>query len=153
MPRARILSIDDDHELLAVIKTGLEHYKFEVFTASDGLKGVEAAFKVKPDLILLDISMPKMSGYQVCQALKRSPVTAMIPIIFLTAKDGLKAKEFGIKIGAVQYVTKPFEMLELIEDIIRLVSTFSEYKGKEQSDPGRDTNFKVIKTDKIKWMD
>jgi diguanylate cyclase (GGDEF)-like protein len=113
----RILVIEDEPRLRAILKMQLETAKdarYEVRTAEDGLKGLEEVRRDPPDLILLDVMMPGMDGYDVCKRLKSDPLTSRIPIIFLTAKSNLEDRLQGLESFADDYVTKPWEHLELL---------------------------------------
>ncbi len=103
-----VLIVDDIPANIAILSDLLkENYKIKV--ANNGQRAIELArAKEKPDLILLDIEMPLMSGYDVCKKLKESLTTKDIPIIFVTAKDSLKDEEYGLKLGAIDYIKKPF---------------------------------------------
>ena len=101
-----ILAVDDSSDLLALMARALGEY--QVLTAEDGGAAIAAAEgEPRPDLILLDVEMPKVSGFEVCRALKGEPRTADIPIIFLTGKSEAQAVVEGLELGAVDYVTKP----------------------------------------------
>lgn len=109
----KILIIEDEDPIRELIKLNLEMAGYETLEASDGRQGMEKFKNEKVDLILLDIMLPKMDGYEVLpQILKRE-----IPVILLTAKDGLKDKVKGLEMGADDYVTKPFEAMELLARI------------------------------------
>jgi diguanylate cyclase (GGDEF)-like protein len=113
----RILVIEDEPRLRAILKMQLETAKdarYEVRTAEDGLKGLDEVRRDPPDLILLDVMMPGMDGYDVCRRLKSDPLTSRIPIIFLTAKSNLEDRLHGLESFADDYVTKPWEHLELL---------------------------------------
>jgi putative two-component system response regulator len=105
--RACILVIDDTPANLSLLNQLLrEHYRIKL--ANGPAKGLELAANSLPDLILLDIMMPEMDGYEVCKRLKANPVTAGIPVIFLTAKVGAEDEELGLALGAVDFIHKPF---------------------------------------------
>ena len=87
MDKKRILVVDDEQDLLDFVKLRLEANNYSVFTALDGEEAFEVFKKENPDLVVLDIIMPKVNGFKVCQALKNDPLTKNIPIIMLTAKD------------------------------------------------------------------
>ncbi len=113
----RILIVDDTKELLQVIAQRLKSWGFEVLTASTGEEGLRLANEQVPDLILLDVMMPKLKGRDACAQLKANPKTKHIPVIFLTAlqlPDHVKA---GLDVGADDYITKPFEPEDLRERI------------------------------------
>lgn len=112
---AIILLVDDDETLQKWVAFELDREGFQVITASTGPSGLDAAQTApKPDLILLDIDMPGLNGFQVATTLQQNPDTTSIPIIFLTARVSMKDKMAGFKAGGVDYLTKPFEMPELI---------------------------------------
>jgi putative two-component system response regulator len=136
--RATVLVIDDTPDNLSLMSGLLkEHYKVKV--ANSGEKALRiAASATPPDLILLDIMMPVMDGYEVCRQLKRDPHTMHIPVIFLTAKDEVEAEEKGLALGAVDYITKPVSppivmarvkahlALKAIDDFLRDQNEFLE---------------------------
>lgn len=114
----KILLVEDDDTLLSVIKYNLDKAGYSVFTAADGVKAVEAARTGKPDLIVLDIMLPKMDGLEVCRVLRAEMA---VPIIMLTAKSEEIDKVVGLEIGADDYMTKPFSMKELMARIKALL--------------------------------
>ncbi len=111
---AKILIIDDSRLIAHVAKTILTKGGHEIFLAQDGLAGLEAAKSEQPDIILLDLIMPVMDGYQVCEQLKVEESTKEIPIIMLTSKAEPADKVKGLQMGALDYVTKPFDEGELV---------------------------------------
>jgi two-component system response regulator RpaA len=108
---ARILAVDDEKNIRDLIKRGLVGH--DVITAPDGLTGLEEARRSDPDLILLDVTMPGMTGFEVCRRLRTMPELMAIPVIFLTARGTLDDKLEGFDAGADDYVPKPFDMREL----------------------------------------
>ena len=113
----RVLVVDDTKDILIVVSRRLQSWGYEPLTAENGEEGLRMAEEQLPDLILLDIMMPKMKGRDVCARLKANPRTAKIPVIFLTAlglADHIKA---GMDLGADDYIVKPFEPAELKERI------------------------------------
>ena len=110
-----ILIIEDDTTMLRVLKDNFEYSGMVVKTASDGETGLELALRAQPDLILLDIMLPKINGYEVCRLLRHEGVN--IPIIMLTAKGQESDIVLGLNLGADDYVTKPFNMNELLARI------------------------------------
>jgi DNA-binding response OmpR family regulator len=116
MPK-KILVVDDETELLKALSIRLKTSGYEVITASDGQEGLEKAKSLNPDLIVLDILMPKMDGYEVCRMLKFDEKYKSIPVIMLTAKTQDIDKAMGKKVGANDYITKPFETQDLIDKI------------------------------------
>jgi len=117
----RILVIDDEPDLLSLAKARLELAGYEVLTASDGEEGLEKARTSAPDLILLDLMLPKMDGFEVCEALKIDEKYKHIPIIILTVKFQPVDIRFAKALGADAYITKPFEGKELVEKIRELI--------------------------------
>ena len=105
-PQWRILIVDDEPNNLQLLRQILKG-KYQLSMATNGAQAIEIAEKVKPDLILLDIMMPDMDGYQTCQKLKSKPVTHNIPVIFITAKTHVVDEKKGFDVGAVDYITKP----------------------------------------------
>ncbi len=113
----KILVVDDETELLKAISILLKTSGYEVITAQDGQEGLEKAKSLSPDLIVLDVLMPKMDGYEVCRMLKFDEKYKSIPIIMLTAKVQDIDKAMGKKVGADDYITKPFETQDLVDKI------------------------------------
>ena len=114
MTEKSILIIEDDRNLIDVLSYNLTREGYRVVSAIDGVQGLEMARKNKPDLIILDIMLPKMSGLEVCRILRKE---TMVPILMLTAKSEEIDKIIGLEIGADDYLTKPFSMRELIARI------------------------------------
>ena len=107
--RARVLIVDDTPENIHILMTFLRK-TCDVVAATNGARALECARgEAPPDLILLDVMMPGMSGYQVCQQLKSDPSTADIPVIFVTGLNDVVDEEKGLSLGAVDYITKPFD--------------------------------------------
>lgn len=113
----RILLVDDEPSLVKLVKKRLETEGFEVSVAMDGEEALEKAVKETPDLIILDVMLPKMNGYDVCRRLKSDARYEKIPIILFTALAQEKDEKFGLESGADGYIRKPFRALELIEKI------------------------------------
>ncbi|HEX6182783.1 MAG TPA: diguanylate cyclase [Pyrinomonadaceae bacterium] len=113
-PTPVILVADDEPVNLALIKRRLEWEEYRVETAEDGGQAVEAARRVLPDLIILDVMMPVLDGLQACRLLKEDPATRDIPVIFLSALDDTDTKVSGLALGANDYVSKPFRVEELL---------------------------------------
>jgi DNA-binding response OmpR family regulator len=122
MANKRILVIDDEAVLQMGVVIRLKAAGFEVLTASDGLEGLEMARKEDPDLILLDLMLPKMDGYKVCRMLKFDAKYKDIPIIMLTARAQDVDKSMGAEAGVNAYITKPFDHRELLDKIKELLN-------------------------------
>ena len=119
MPK-KILVTDDSPTIVAMIKAVLESEGYIVVTAADGQEAVDKAKKEKPDLIILDLMLPKIDGYKVCAMLKFDKNYSKIPIIILTARAGESDKELGVEVHADAYVTKPFEPQALLAKVKEL---------------------------------
>jgi two-component system OmpR family response regulator len=111
MSNDKILTVEDDANLLETIKYNLHKEGYDVVTASDGEQALETARREKPALIILDIMLPKMSGFEVCRILRKEMT---VPILILTARADETDKIVGLEIGADDYMTKPFSMRELM---------------------------------------
>jgi two-component system alkaline phosphatase synthesis response regulator PhoP len=112
MAAAKILIVEDEPNMVAGLRDNFEFEGFEVLTALDGVQGLERALKESPDLVVLDVMMPRMSGLDVCKQLKAKRPS--IPIIMLTARGQEVDKVVGLELGADDYVTKPFSIRELL---------------------------------------
>ena len=126
----RVLVIDDEEPIRLLCRVNLEAAEIDVSEADDGKSGLEAARAERPDVILLDVMMPGMDGWQVFEQLLQDETTAQIPIVFLTARAELRDQARGLELGGVDYVTKPFNPLQLaplIEDLLARVE-----RGEEQ---------------------
>ncbi len=117
----KILVVDDERDLVETITFRLEAAGYEVSSAFDGQEGLEKAREIKPDLILLDVMMPKMDGYQVCRMLKFDDDYKNIPIIMLTARGQEQDKKTGGDVGADDYITKPFDSKDLLARIQKML--------------------------------
>jgi twitching motility two-component system response regulator PilH len=114
---ARILIVDDSPSQLLGIKRIVEKLGHETFTAEDGAAGVEAARRELPDLILMDVVMPNLNGFQATRMISKTPETSAIPIVLVTTKDQETDKVWGLRQGARAYVTKPIKEEELIRTL------------------------------------
>jgi DNA-binding response OmpR family regulator len=110
----RILLVDDDHELLAALELKLDKEGFQVETAPDGEVALEIIRKKLPDLVILDVNMPKVNGMEVCKTLRSDEETRDLAVIMLTARDDEIDRVLGLEFGADDYVTKPYNARELI---------------------------------------
>lgn len=117
----RILAVDDSPVILRLVSQTLLQVGFEVFTARDGLEALSVVDEVQPNLIILDVLMPHMNGYETCRRLRSKPNTARLPIMMLTGQDTLKEKVQGFEAGADEYITKPFHPAELMARVSALV--------------------------------
>jgi len=115
--RTKILLIEDEVNILDIVKDVLKEEGYQVKTANSGKKGVETAVNWTPDLIICDIMMPEMDGYEVFEALKAQPNTASIPFIYLTAKADYQDFRKGMNLGAADYIFKPFDIKSLVKAV------------------------------------
>jgi len=117
MSRGRILVVDDEIYIVHILDFSLGMEGYEVITALDGEEALKKASETKPDLIVLDIMMPKMDGYETCKALKADEATKHIPVILLSAKGRNVDMQTGYDVGADEYITKPFSPRKLVDRI------------------------------------
>jgi len=117
MSKKRILVVDDEVDLVETVRYSLELEGYDVLVAYNGEEALNQARKENPDLILLDLMLPKLDGYKVCRLLKFDERYKHIPILMLTAKIQEKDKVTGMETGANEYITKPFEMDELMKKV------------------------------------
>ena len=115
--RARILVVDDELDLVSVLRMGLELQGFEVIEAMDGEEGLRRARQDHPDLMVLDLMLPKLDGYKVCRALKFDDRFRNLPIIILSARSGDQDRRLALDMGADFFMTKPYEMDALVAKI------------------------------------
>ena len=118
---ARILIVDDSPSQLLGMRRIVEKLGHEAVTAEDGAAGVEAAKTSLPDLILMDVVMPNLNGFQATRAISKEPTTAQIPVVLVTTKDQETDKVWGMRQGAKAYITKPFTENQLVEVINSLL--------------------------------
>jgi CheY-like chemotaxis protein len=119
---AKILVVDDEEHIVMILKDSLEFSGFQVVTAYNGEEALESVEKDHPDLIVLDIGMPKMDGWEVCRRLKSNETTRPIPVIILTAYAQVSDQKKGAALGAERFVTKPCDLTYLIEEINALLA-------------------------------
>jgi len=117
MSPKKILIVDDEVDLVETVRFPLEIEGFDILVSHNGEDGLNQARKEKPDLIILDLMLPKLDGYKVCRLLKFDERYKDIPILMLTAKTQEKDKILGKETGADEYITKPFEMDYLLEKV------------------------------------
>jgi DNA-binding response OmpR family regulator len=109
----KVLVVDDEAPIRLLCRVNLEAEKMEVLEAADGETGLEIARAEKPDVVLLDVMMPGMDGWQVAERLLEDEATSQIPLVFLTARAELRDRARGLELGGVDYITKPFNPVEL----------------------------------------
>jgi len=125
--KQKILVVDDEASIRRILETRLKMAGYAVITAEDGEEAVELFNKTNPDLVILDVMMPVMDGYEVLSKLRRKNIS--VPILMLTAKDGLNDKLKGFELGADDYVSKPFERAELLARIEAIIRRSSKNYG------------------------
>jgi two-component system alkaline phosphatase synthesis response regulator PhoP len=121
MSKGKILVVDDEIYIVHILDFSLGMEGYEVITALDGEQALEKVKTEKPDLIVLDIMMPKLDGYEVCKNIKSSAETQHIPVILLSAKGRNVDQKLGFDVGADDYITKPFSPRKLVERINQLL--------------------------------
>lgn len=141
----RILVIDDLPENVFMLQDRLEHEGYEVLTAYDGFSGIDKAKSNLPDLILLDVMMPDITGLEVCQILVNDPLTKNIPIILVTAKSGAEDTKEGLEAGAFDYIKKPFNRIELLARVNSALKLSEAHKLILESEK-RDTFIATVVT-------
>ncbi len=120
---ARILIAEDERDIRDLVEFTLKFAGHEVFKASNGAEAVEMAPDVKPDLILMDVRMPKMTGYEACRALKELDEVKGIPVVFLSAKGQDVEMKTGLEAGAIDYILKPFAPDELTRRVAEILQS------------------------------
>lgn len=132
----KVLVVDDEQSIVTLLKYNLEQAGYTVVTAMDGEEGIKLAAEEKPDLMVLDLMLPKLDGIEVCKLLRQQKIN--VPILMLTAKDDEFDKVLGLELGADDYMTKPFsprEVVARVKAILRRVQTLPEpveEKGEEE---------------------
>ena len=128
MAKGRILVVDDEIYIVHILDFSLGMEGYEVITALDGEQALEKARAERPDLIVLDIMMPKLDGYETCKMLKAEAGTKDIPVILLSAKGRNVDQKIGFEVGADDYITKPFSPRKLVERINAILSQSSSQR-------------------------
>ncbi len=131
--KLRILVVDDEPEAVELVEFNLKQAGYAVITAADGAEALKKARAQRPDLIVLDVMLPEMDGFEICKSLRLDPATAKVPIIMLTAKAAEIDRVLGLELGADDYLTKPFSPRELLLRVKKILArSQSEEKPKEQ---------------------
>lgn len=126
-----VLVVDDSPTIRKIVEITLKRAGVQVVTASSGVIALAAIATTPPKLILLDIMLPKVNGYQVCQIIRRNPEYRQIPIVMLSGKDGVFDKVRGRLVGATEYITKPFEP----QDLLRVVRKYVQVETGPLGEP------------------
>jgi two-component system alkaline phosphatase synthesis response regulator PhoP len=127
---AKILIVDDEQDIVDLVSYNLEKEGFKTVKVYDGEAAVRSVKTQKPDLVILDLMLPKMNGLDVCRVIRNNPETANLPIIMLTAKGDEVDKIIGLEIGADDYITKPFSVKELVARVRSILRRLQEGGGK-----------------------
>ena len=122
MSTKKILIVDDEPNIVMSLEYAFKKKNFEVFIARDGTEALEIARQEAPNVILLDIMMPKMDGYETLKKIKENKLLADTKVIFLSAKSKLADVEKGLKLGADSYITKPFSIKKVITDVEKMIA-------------------------------
>jgi two-component system alkaline phosphatase synthesis response regulator PhoP len=131
--KRKILAVDDEAEILELLAFNLEAEGYEVFTADTGWVAINQARAFLPDLIILDLMLPEMDGFTVCEVLQKLPSTARVPVVMLTAWSSELSRIIGLQAGAKDYVTKPFSPRELIFRVKAILSDDNGLKPQKKS--------------------
>lgn len=118
----KVLIADDKPEVVELVKVSLEGEDYQVIGASDGEEALRKTTKERPDLVILDVVMPKIDGYEVLGNIKKDPKTKDIPVIMLSAKGQKLDREKGMKLGAIDYIIKPFGPSALLDNIKKILA-------------------------------
>jgi len=121
----RILIVDDEPNIVLALELLMKKEGYEVHTVADGERAVQAAKELRPDVILLDIMMPKMDGYEVCQSIRSDVLLKDVSIIMLTAKGREVEREKGLALGADHYITKPFSTRQVVMKVREILTSRS----------------------------
>lgn len=141
---AKILIVDDSQENVDLLSYFLKPQKYEIVVAMDGEEALEKAASENPDIILLDIMLPKLDGFEVCERIKKNPQTQFIPVVMITALKELKDKIHSLEVGADDFISKPFENVELITRVKSLL------RIKKYQDELAEKNNALIRMDQFK---
>jgi len=123
---AKILIAEDEPDIQNLIILTLHHAGYDVVTAGDGQAAYDLAREEAPDLVLLDVKMPKMNGYEACRLIKADPALKHIPVVFLTVRGTDKEMQEGLEAGAAEYLVKPFSPADLIQRVAKLIAQRKE---------------------------
>ncbi len=130
---SKILVVEDDPEVMDLIRTALSFKEYTPVEASSGGNAVQLALEHRPDLVILDLALPDLDGLEVCRRLKQEEKTKHIPVIMLTARDGVSDIVKGLEAGANDYLTKPFEVMELMARVRAQIRLAEDMKGPPQT--------------------
>ena len=149
MAEERILIVDDDEDILLIVQTILANAGYSVLVARNGREGVDLALETRPDLILLDVMMPELSGWEVCTTLKNAPETRQTPIAMMTVKSEIRDLITGMQVGADDYITKPFTRRKLLDTVRQLLDQRGETAPAFLSSNNDQVRFKTLLFDSV----
>src|SRR5262250_2620928 len=149
MAAEKILIVDDDEDVLLIVQTILDNAGYTAVVARNGREGVEKAIGSGPDLILLDVMMPELSGWEVCTTLKNAPETRQIPIAMLTVKSEIRDLITGMQVGADDYITKPFTRRKLLSTVRKLLEEKGEKPATFLAPDTDEVRFKNLLFDSV----
>ena len=130
---AKILIAEDERDIRDLVTFSLQFGGFQVVQASNGVEAVERAQAELPDLILMDVRMPKMTGYEACKALKAIPAMRDIPVVFLSAKGQETEIQTGLEVGAEEYILKPFAPDELAKQVKAVLERVAQRRAQAKT--------------------
>ncbi|HLZ80741.1 MAG TPA: response regulator transcription factor [Ktedonobacteraceae bacterium] len=142
----KVLVIEDEENIIELIKLGLRYEGFQVEAVSDGAEGVSAAQRISPDIVILDLGLPpgSIDGLEVCRRLRINPTTQDVPVLILTAKGEVEDRVAGLKIGADDYLAKPFSFEELVARIHAILRRQRRSAGDLHGDSAQDREGQVL---------
>src|SRR3989442_1677125 len=145
-PTLKVLVIEDEDNIVELIKLGLRYEGFQVEAASDGLEGISAAQRINPDMVILDLGLQPggIDGLDVCRRLRANPTTQDVPILMLTARDETSDKVLGLQTGADDYLTKPFSFEELVARIRAILRRQRRASGTLRGDGSNGNENQVL---------
>jgi DNA-binding response OmpR family regulator len=120
----KILIAEDERDIRDLVSFTLQFAGYQVIAAADGQEAVELAIREQPDMILMDVRMPRLSGYEACKRIKAEPSLVDVPVVFLSAKGQDSEIRLGLEAGAQEYVVKPFAPAELVEKVKSLLAKY-----------------------------
>ncbi|MWV44137.1 response regulator [Paenibacillus sp. HJL G12] len=137
--RSKVLIIDDDEKIISMLRRGLAFEGYDIITANNGAEGLKSVLNSEPDLVILDVMMPQVDGFEVCRRLREGGIR--VPILMLTAKDEIEHRVKGLDLGADDYLVKPFALEELLA---RVRALLRRKPGQEDSEDHRLTFEDII---------
>ncbi|PKO19537.1 hypothetical protein CVU37_03660 [candidate division BRC1 bacterium HGW-BRC1-1] len=138
----RVLAIDDDKDILELINITLGR-QYDVVVLDDATYALETIEMSEPDLLILDIMMPKVTGYHILETLRKDPRTSFMPVIILSAKDSARDQKYGYKLGASIYLTKPFQPERLVKNVATMLGEVGFSHPRRKSLSMRDVNLRL----------